>query len=1375
MRRWESLAALGPLLSTAQTVPHVLTLSFLSLAFAAVDFVPVVQTGLSGPQLVTQDPLGERLFVLGKGPRLSAWSISGAAMLWETKAEPCPLLAQPSLRLEGQRLVVDCQPGPISSFDAANGKSLTVIGDRSPSEQVIAFDSLRNRAVLTESSRDGRWGHLELYEVGAEKGRPLMFMLPAGASAVGRFSSDGARFVLLFGDTIRVWATETAELLAKVELASGALSRLAVGEALALSSAGEWLALAWDGELTLAHLIATPTVMKLGPSGDAGVVFDAGGSLHWQDKAGCLRIARPPDFKPGPPSKTCVTRPTPLPGLEAPVVLSEEPGQQAVELLDGATGASLMSFGARFTPIKLHGIDETTGALLVEGAGGWVDMNWGLASLDPTTLSRTRVDSLAGGRLLALRGGRSVWLSHDDFVVDGKFVRCGSPVADAPWRTRAAADLDGKRLLRASADDLWMCDFKGKVLLHQRLERCGGTGQAPFVSFKGKDPLVADACSGLRTWAGGRWKKAAQFPLEPDCSVFAVVENGAASIAVSPCGLARSSSATPRAEGVLEAAVSRDRRLLATGNEDVIRLHDGLTGDELASARSPNLGRLTGLTFSRGAERLFVTGSSGALEVYALPSLKLVATRLVSGEGIDLTVLPQGHYLASKAGAAALTGRTSEGQLADPRDFDFELNRPDLVLEALGAKPELVTQARALVTARQSRLGAQKRGLPALRWARVPPLATTSSKLELHVAVPAGQKEARVVFSINGVRVAGPELLLTRGLNRISAWLEDANGNRGPRLRHVLNADIIEPQPDVYFLGVGISEYKQRDRNLSWAAKDVRDVDAALKRLLGARYRSRLLLDATATAAEVEASRSFLAPARPHDVVLVYLASHGVREGERYYFAPHDTDFTEIAKTAMPWERLEALLGATASRNRVLFMDTCQSGELDIAGEFTGAAQALAVEAGGMVRVRALRAPEVVSASAMTASGLLPARVTDRFLDLREETGAHVIAAAGPAEFAFESSQWSNGVFSYSVLEALGEGGDLDRDGRVTVSELLRRVTDSVTRLTGGQQVPASRRENTEADFALVSSRPSTALDTGDAYIASFSSAGADRVLLAAARTTLRCTADGGCAERVVHEQELGAILAVSPDGALALRGHDDTPVLIDFASGEQKKLKAKDSVAAAAFSPDASQLVLVLGWGLEVVSLRTEEPNRLIRSVDFCATGMRCSFESLEATRMGWAVFMSERTASFDPGSKPTPAFALLRLDARWQQTGERVPIALPGEAPLSFIEHPRLDPSGAFVTAVVAPEVQDLNADAILTELRNPDARKNTRLEWDSTTGALVSRAPWDGIAPPSKPGLPWLRGRESSRAVVSGDGKYIFGRRVMTPGVAVWRLAP
>ena len=84
----------------------------------------------------------------------------------------------------------------------------------------------------------------------------------------------------------------------------------------------------------------------------------------------------------------------------------------------------------------------------------------------------------------------------------------------------------------------------------------------------------------------------------------------------------------------------------------------------------------------------------------------------------------------------------------------------------------------------------------------------------------------------------------------------------------------------------------------------------------------------------------------------------------------------------------------------------------------------------------------------------------DLFANLNNGNGTTVLSAAGGREYALESDQWKNGVFTYSLLKALKNSAtDENANKKISVKELKKAVFTSVKSLTGGRQKPTSRVE----------------------------------------------------------------------------------------------------------------------------------------------------------------------------------------------------------------------------------------------------------------------------------------------------------------------------
>ena len=90
------------------------------------------------------------------------------------------------------------------------------------------------------------------------------------------------------------------------------------------------------------------------------------------------------------------------------------------------------------------------------------------------------------------------------------------------------------------------------------------------------------------------------------------------------------------------------------------------------------------------------------------------------------------------------------------------------------------------------------------------------------------------------------------------------------------------------------------------------------------------------------------------------------------------------------------------------------------------------------------------------------------FSDLRQNSGATIISSAGGTEAAFEGEKWNNGLFTHCLLEGMSNyKADLNKDKKISLSELQKFVAEEVNNLSGGKQTPTYRLENTVLDYQL--------------------------------------------------------------------------------------------------------------------------------------------------------------------------------------------------------------------------------------------------------------------------------------------------------------------
>jgi hypothetical protein len=83
------------------------------------------------------------------------------------------------------------------------------------------------------------------------------------------------------------------------------------------------------------------------------------------------------------------------------------------------------------------------------------------------------------------------------------------------------------------------------------------------------------------------------------------------------------------------------------------------------------------------------------------------------------------------------------------------------------------------------------------------------------------------------------------------------------------------------------------------------------------------------------------------------------------------------------------------------------------------------------------------------------------FVNVGKSTGATIISAAAGNQFALERGDLKNGVFTYSILEAM------NKYPTIKISELKKIVGERVEQLTNGLQKPTSRNETIAVDWSI--------------------------------------------------------------------------------------------------------------------------------------------------------------------------------------------------------------------------------------------------------------------------------------------------------------------
>lgn len=546
------------------------------------------------------------------------------------------------------------------------------------------------------------------------------------------------------------------------------------------------------------------------------------------------------------------------------------------------------------------------------------------------------------------------------------------------------------------------------------------------------------------------------------------------------------------------AAFSPDGRWAARGHGQIIKVWNVATGRDVLQLVG-HTGAVSSLVFSLDGRFIVSAGGDGAIRLWNLRSGKEVASLIALGREDFVAVTPDQYYRASKSRIKGVAFRVKD-QLYPFEQFDLRFNRPDIVLERLGmASQDLVRSYRLAYEKRLRKMGFSDQmvgidfHLPEIRIQGGDiPVSVDRSTLPLRVkATDTKYALDRLHVYVNDVPVYGTsgvpilnrtartyeqeiQVPLVSGRNKIQVSVLNQQGTESLRETLYTSSTAAVTPPDVYLVGIGVSDYKNRAYNLRYAAKDASDLLAVYKSIeqrpgIKGTVHELDLTNEKATRPEILKAKEWLTQSRINDLVVVFAAGHGmIDEHSDYYFGTHDIDPKHPAANGLPYEEFELLLDGIPALQKLLLLDTCFSGEIekDQAAVVTGA------DAGafGTVTMRSFKAARGVSlvADEPRLSTDMVKFQQDWFADLRRGTGAAVISSSSGNEYSLEGEQWKNGVFTYALLNGLkNHGADANKDRVITVSELQAYVIDQVRKLTEGGQNPTVRRENLEYDFAV--------------------------------------------------------------------------------------------------------------------------------------------------------------------------------------------------------------------------------------------------------------------------------------------------------------------
>jgi WD40 repeat protein len=1040
-----------------------------------------------------------RLWDLTSGRLLR--TIAGPANFWAVALSP-----------DGRQLLSGDEQGNVALWEVATGRPLRTLRGHREVVHSVAFASQGTLAVTAGKDRS-----LKVWEVGT--GNLLRSVDDAHSETINAaiLSPDGRQLLSVSGDSVRgqpgdtgnvrLWDLDSLRLVrsmtwprTKVTCAAFLPNgrRAVLG---GISSGGPSALTLWDvgagqplGGVPKTHSVSAVTVSV---DGRWVVAAHAATLIGWNLQTG--RVVR--------------DRRSPLGWENAMVFLPDNRtifsggqhriGEEAGELLhmlDLRTGKAVRRFQGEADPVKAVAFSPDGKRLAVGMSLGQVAL-WDVAQakVERTIAAHYRQDVAA---LAYSPDGRQLLTGSFDGTLRLWNGANGAHLRTFRGRTQgvrsAAFSPDGRTVVSGSMGttlEIWDAETGER---RQVLDIGGSLVEGVAFAPDGGSVLAASLGRGVAhvplapgaspRWLGGETRgsvKAVAFSPDGKLAASGEFGGGVRLWEVATWKLLRAIGAEESGGAVFAVSFTPDGRSIVTGAADgSTRVFEVARGSLTAV-----LGRQSDRVFSVAVAPqgdLVATGSGdGTVRLHRLSTGASLG--MLSGGGDWVIFDSQGHFDASAQGGR-LVGMVQGTRAYAIDQFAIRYNRPDLLLSRMGlGTPEAIAHYQALYRRRLRRAGideARMVGDLHVPAARILQVDQSGNVAKVRILLSDRRSALRrynvfvndvPLFGSLGKAISGSELEvteaveLTRGTNKIEVSAINEAGAESFRALSVAES-AREEQGDLYFLGFGVSRYRDPELSLKYADADAR---ALAQYFAGVKqgYRNvhlRTYLNEEVTVENVRKARELLAGSRPVDTLVLFVAGHGVHaptDAATYYYLTHETDRAKLSGTAARFELLEELLQGVAPRQKLFLLDTCESGERDPAEEarvFTAAGS------GAQSRgVRGVKLRTKTRAAAPPRAFLLQ---RDRFIynDLLRRSGAIVFSASRGGELSYESDELKHGYFTAEILTALTTGvADQDQDGAVSTDELREYVTRAVARRSNDAQNPTVDRDNLTVRFKL--------------------------------------------------------------------------------------------------------------------------------------------------------------------------------------------------------------------------------------------------------------------------------------------------------------------
>lgn len=535
---------------------------------------------------------------------------------------------------------------------------------------------------------------------------------------------------------------------------------------------------------------------------------------------------------------------------------------------------------------------------------------------------------------------------------------------------------------------------------------------------------------------------------------------------------------------VLAVAYSPDGREVATGSADrMIKIWDAENGTCLKTLKGHS-GDVSDLSFTPDGKYLISGSADGTAKFWNRKTGECITFSANIDQWIAYT--DDGYWDGSER-CENLVAMVKGMESWNIDQFAVKNNRPDIILKRLGyASSDEVAYFQKQYEKRARRLTFKKDELSGEKnvpTSKILEAITKDKTLELRLEFSENERLLKnyniyvnnvPIFGGLGKKLEGKKqeiferVELSAGINKVEISCINEAGVES--FRALTYSQYEKPvKKNLYYLGFGVSKYKNPALNLDYADKDATDLEITLKKLKGRGFDevyTRLYLNENVMPRAIDEAREFLKQAKVDDVVILFIAGHGMHSQDvegNYYFLTSNAEMDNLENTAAEFELIEGLLQGIQPRSKLFLIDACESGELD---ELEARGE-MSVEKRFGIKSRGIKKEERKESKNFERRYLYD-RNRYVYNDLTRRTGAIVFSSSKGSELSYESREMENGLFTEYIIRAFSTNeADENKDGSVSVEELRKYVSSKVSLATNGMQNPTVDRDNIFQKFSF--------------------------------------------------------------------------------------------------------------------------------------------------------------------------------------------------------------------------------------------------------------------------------------------------------------------